>query len=251
MRQATLAQSCEHIDIPLSSVLSLAACAFARPDRPGEGPPDSIAATVWARLGADAGRLSELELDAARNRAQALDASARAWAKAHPAGTIVEVGAGLSTRHARLSDLSMTYVAVDEPRIASLRDELFGDPLHYVQVAMHLEDRRWSRAVVAASREVLVLIPDAWVDSDPAEVVATAVALSAELPSRTTVLAAYGPRAQLRVARPHALHLSLEIRIDRGFGAVDSVRVPRLRWLEEPRTDDGTDLPALARLETV
>ena len=80
-----------------------------------------------------------------------------------------------------------------------------------------------------------MLIPDAWVDLDPEEVVATAVALSAELRSHTTVLAAYGPRAQLRVARPDARQPSLEIRIDRGFGAVDSVRVPRLRWLEEPR----------------
>lgn len=248
MRQQNLATGCEHIDIPLTSVVSLAACAFA-----GGGAnvsPDPVAESVWERLGADAARLSVLELDAARERAATLDEHARRWAGQHPNGTIVELGAGLSTRHARLADLSVAYVAIDEPPLASLREELFVRPLPYVQVAMALEDRRWSRAVVAASREVLVLVPDAWVDLHPEDVVATAVALSAELPRGTTIIAAYGPKAQLRVARPDARHPSVEVRIDHGFGAVESIAIPRLRWLEVPRPEDGADLPALALLHT-
>jgi len=247
MRPETLAPACEHVEIPLSTIVSLAACAVPHPQGAAADP---VAEHVWQRLGVCPARLSMLEVDAARHRAAALDTVARSFAARYPNGTIVELGSGLSTRHARLAELAITFVSVDEPPIAALREELFGDPLPYVQVAMALEDRRWSRAVVAASREVLVLVPDAFVDLDPRDVVDTLVALSAELPVATTIVAAHGPRTQLCVARPAMRHPSLEVRVDRGFGDLEAIRIPRLRWVEPPLPDDGADLPALARLIT-
>jgi O-methyltransferase involved in polyketide biosynthesis len=235
---------CDHI--PPASLVSLAACALAGDSAP-EGP-DLAAERLWRKIGADAARLSVVEMRAARDRARFLDAATRAWARSHPSGTVVELGAGLSTRCARLADLSLTYVAVDEPPLADLRRDLFPTPHPFVQVGMPLQDRRWSRAIVAVSREILVLVPDLLVDARPQEALRVLTSLSAELPGRTPIVAAYGPRMLFRVASPSSRRASLEVRIDHGFGATESIRLPCLRWDTPPALDDGLDRPALASL---
>lgn len=74
-------------------------------------------------------------------RADEIDRVARAYLAAHPAATVVELGCGLSSRHARVG--ASSWIDLDLPEVVAAREALgVGGPGHR-HLAMSVLDRRW------------------------------------------------------------------------------------------------------------
>lgn len=241
----------DSVDVPPTNVMTLAAVAVAHTRYPWLDFRDQLAERVWQGLGADASRLSDTELRAALGRTLAIDEVVRRWSRGRRDGRVVELGSGLSTRHARLTELIRPLASIDEPSMAGVRREVFPKPRPFVQMSTPLEDRSWIRAVVAAKATPFVVVEDAFLDMRPRDVVGILCALSAELPSGSLMAASYDRRARFVVADGSAARASLEVRISGARGTQEIVRFPRFTWVVPPTPLDGVDLPAVALLEVV
>lgn len=248
MKSTSSAQRADCIDVPPTNVLTLAAVAVAHTRYPWLDFHDPLAERVWRGLGADASRISDLEMRAALRRTLVIDDHARRWARGRRDRRVVELGSGLSTRYARLPELMRPIAAIDEPSIAGVRREVFPEPRPFVQMSAPLEERGWIRAVVATRATPLVVVEDAFLDLRRHDVIAILCSLAAELPSGSLLAASYGPGARFVVADSGAKRASLEVHI---HGDHEIVRFPRFAWVTPPSPRDGLELPAVALLEVV
>ncbi|MFD3452627.1 class I SAM-dependent methyltransferase [Streptomyces sp. NPDC058691] len=79
-----------------------------------------------------------------------LDAWVREFLDAHPAGSVVELGAGLGTRYERLDNGTATWVEVDLPDVIALRRELLEESGRRRMVPGSVTEPGWTAAVEAA-----------------------------------------------------------------------------------------------------
>lgn len=237
------------IDVPPTNVLTLAATAVAHTRYPWLDFRDPLAEHVWQRLGACAGQLSDRALRAALGRTLLLDKLARRWAAGRQGGRIIEVGSGLSTRHARLTELGSPILTVDEAPLAEIRREVFPAPHAFTQVAAPLEERDWIREAAASRSALFVLVEDAFLDLRSSDIIATLASLAAEMPRGSLLAASFGPRARFVVAHPSARRATLEVQVKHGCGSEEIVRFPRFTWRGPPSPVDGAQGSAVALLE--
>jgi len=238
--------ACHDVDVSFTNAATLAAAASSGERWPWL-PRDPEAERLWSALGVARGAVADGAMVAAARRTRSIDRLARRWSARHPGGTIVEVGAGLSTRHARLADLDATFVTVDEPALAALRRSLFTSRPRRRVVAAELEDRAWCRRVVAVDRRVLTLIPDALVDLHPDDAVDLLLALAAELPAGSPIVVAHGSRTRLQVADATSRTPTLTVRAPSGRDGGATLRMPALRWCGATRRSrpDGLSVALL------
>ncbi|MFE2541965.1 class I SAM-dependent methyltransferase [Actinacidiphila glaucinigra] len=83
-------------------------------------------------------------------RGVVLDDWVREFLEEHPAGTVVEIGAGLNTRYERLDNGTATWVEIDLPDVIALRRELFAEHDRRRMVAGSAAEPEWAAAVAAA-----------------------------------------------------------------------------------------------------
>lgn len=87
---------------------------------------DARAAELVASLDYDFARFDGLpSLLGAVLRTALFDHWTREFLRAHPAGTVVELGAGLNTRYERVDNGRATWFELDLPEVVELRDALF------------------------------------------------------------------------------------------------------------------------------
>lgn len=82
-------------------------------------------------------------------RTRVLDVWIQRWLSAHPAGTVVEIGAGLNTRFERLDNGLAHWLEVDLPDAMALRRRFFADTDRRRMLAGSVTEDAW--ATVAAS----------------------------------------------------------------------------------------------------
>lgn len=99
-------------------------------------------------------------------RSLQFDAWAAEFLAAHPAGTVVELGAGLNTRFERLDNGRVHWLDLDLPDSMALRRQFFADSPRRVQLAGSVLERDWLDAVrtlpapyLFISEAVLVYLP--------------------------------------------------------------------------------------------
>lgn len=215
---------------PPASLLMLAAAASADPERALRR--DLLAVRTMRSVGAGAlrGAFSGPELATALGCIGVLDGAARRWVATHPRGRVVEIGAPLSTRHARLARCVPLFTSVDDAQRSALRLAIFGDtPIHQM-IAAH-GDRAWMRRLAREDRPLLVLVPDLLLDATPTDAVDLLVALGAELPPGTEIVAVHGAHVW-----PVAfLEEGEGVAIERSLGSVVRRTVlPRFAWHGRP-----------------
>lgn len=237
--------ACHDVDVSFTNAAILAAAASSGERWPWL-PRDAEAERVWSALGVAPGAVADRAMVAAARRTRCIDRLARRWSRRHPGGTLVEVGAGLSTRHARLADLDATYVTVDEPPLAALRRSLFTSRPRRRVLDAALEDRAWCRRVVGLGAPVMVLIPDALVDLHPDDAIDLLLALAAELPAGSPVVAVHGSRTRLAIADTTSRTPTLAARAPTGRDGGATIRIPAFRWCgASPRHRDGLAISLL------
>ena len=85
-------------------------------------------------------------------RGALIDRWTQDFLRAHPEGTVVELGVGLNSRHARLDNGRARWVDVDLPEVMSLRRSFFASTADRVSVAGSITELDTLRAVRDAVR---------------------------------------------------------------------------------------------------
>ncbi|MGX7826286.1 class I SAM-dependent methyltransferase [Actinokineospora sp. 24-640] len=80
-------------------------------------------------------------------RGMIVDAWVRRFLAAHPAGTVVEIGAGLNTRYERLDNGRAQWVEYDLPEVTDLRRRFFADTERRTVLAASATTEEWVPAV--------------------------------------------------------------------------------------------------------
>ena len=80
-------------------------------------------------------------------RAAMFDEWVRAFVQRHPEGTLVEIGAGLSTRFERLDNGTVHWFDLDLPEVIELRRRFFRDGGRYAMLAASVTDTGWMETV--------------------------------------------------------------------------------------------------------
>jgi O-methyltransferase involved in polyketide biosynthesis len=101
-------------------------------------------------------------------RTRMLDLWVREWLRAHPTGTVVEIGAGLNTRFERVDNGRAHWLEVDLPDAMALRRRFFADSDRRRLMAASVTDDSWVTAATALSgpwfvvaEAVLCFLPEA------------------------------------------------------------------------------------------
>ena len=145
------------LQLPFNQIVSLAA----RGRKAREGAFfDPIAQDLWESLELHVdGVPTEEQMGRAFADTLAVDHLVSDWLLLRPGLPVLEIGACLSTRFARVASLGSRYITVDEPAIASLRRELFeGDSDSLCQLSGNLEKADWLARVLAARSPVCVVL---------------------------------------------------------------------------------------------
>lgn len=144
------------LSLPFNQIVSLAARGLeAREGRFF----DPIARDLWESLEAHVdGVPTKEQMRRSLADTLAVDHVVAGWLMSHPGQPIVEIGACLSTRFARLAALDAPFVTVDEPVIAELRRELFdGEAASLSQLGAHLERADWLDRATSRTATCVVL----------------------------------------------------------------------------------------------
>ena len=95
------------------------------------------------------------------------DAWVRQFLAQHPAGTVVEIGAGFNTRFDRLDNQSVHWFDLELPAVAELRRKYFRDSARRTTLAASLLESDWMEAVHASpppyffvAETVLIYLPE-------------------------------------------------------------------------------------------
>lgn len=173
------------LELPYSQVMSLASLGL----DPSFG--DLVARDLWESLGRhfDA-RPSPTRMRSAIEQARDLDAVVERWVALRPGLPIVEVGACLSTRFARVELGGAQYVTVDEPDLAALRRELFeGESAQLLSISAPLEEASWVLELTKERSPMLVLLGDLLGSVHPADAMLLLHNLARFLPRRSWLVA--------------------------------------------------------------
>ena len=104
---------------------------------------DTRAAELVDLIDYDFGGFGGPSLPGSVLRASIFDAWVRRFLDEHPGGTVVELGAGLSTRFDRLDDGRVRWFDLDLPDTIALRREFFGDRERYTMISGSVLDTDW------------------------------------------------------------------------------------------------------------
>lgn len=211
------------LELPHSQVMSLASIGL----DPSFG--DPVAQDLWQSLARhfDA-RPSPARMRSAIEQARDLDAVVERWVALHPGLTIVEVGACLSTRFARVELGGAQYVTVDEPELAELRRELFeGERAELWGVGAALEEASWVLELSARRSPMLVLLGDLLGATHPSDGMLILHNLARFLPRRSWLVASATIEGAARVD-----------------GSGPSLRL----WIDGRRGLEAPTFPSLRRL---
>ncbi|WP_026328235.1 class I SAM-dependent methyltransferase [Streptomyces sulphureus] len=80
-------------------------------------------------------------------RTTLFDRWVRDFLAAHPSGTVVELGAGLNTRHERLGSTQARWFDLDLPDVVALRRQFFTDTARRTTLAASVTDPSWLATV--------------------------------------------------------------------------------------------------------
>jgi O-methyltransferase involved in polyketide biosynthesis len=90
-----------------------------------------------------------------------------AWLTEHPAGTVVEIGAGLNTRFERVDNGQVHWVDLDLPEAMGLRREFFGESERRRLISASVTDEDWLAVVEGlpgpvyfVAEAVLIYLPE-------------------------------------------------------------------------------------------
>jgi O-methyltransferase involved in polyketide biosynthesis len=213
------------LELPHSQVMSLASL--------GLDPSfdDPVARDLWQSLARhfDASP-SPTRMRGAVAHARDIDAVVARWVAVHPGLPIVEVGAFLSTRFARVELGGAQYLTVDEPEVAELRRELFeGHCAALVSIAAQLEDASWVLELAATRSPMLVVLGDLLGSVHPDDGLVLLENLSRFLPRRSWLVASATIEGAARVdGSGRSLCLSLD-----GLRRPRAASFPALRRLRD------------------
>ncbi|HUB81398.1 MAG TPA: class I SAM-dependent methyltransferase [Bryobacteraceae bacterium] len=105
------------------------------------------------------------------------DELVREFLRRHPAGTVVEIGAGLNTRFERLDNQSLRWFDVELPAVADLRRKYFPDSARRTLLASSILEGDWIAAVRRApapyffvAETVLIYLPESDVKAALAQI---------------------------------------------------------------------------------
>lgn len=110
---------------------------------------DPEAERIAASLQADFGVYAQdwTHVEAVVGRTEILDRALRAWVAAHPAGQVVNLGAGLCTRFSRVDDGRVRWLDLDLPDVIALKRTLVTETDRYRLLAASVVEPDWLDAV--------------------------------------------------------------------------------------------------------
>ena len=118
--------------------------------KPGGALRDDKAVAIVEALDYDFGKWAGHDaLVGSAVRARLFDAEVEAFLVAHPAGTVVEIGAGLNTRYERLGNGRAQWLELDLPDSTALRRRFFEDTERRTIIAGSALEDDWFEAVRA------------------------------------------------------------------------------------------------------
>lgn len=218
---------------------------------------DRKAAELVAAIDYDFAKFTGPSLPGAVLRASILDEYVRSFLRDHPAGTVVDLGCGLSTRFDRLDNGRVRWFDLDVDDTMALRRTFFGNRDRYTMLAGSIFDTEWydivrEGPVFLLSEAVLLYFPEARVHEVlrrfaaefPGSPVAfdTGGAAMMKTQDRNSVFKTVAARMQWTCGRPRSLEkLGLTLRESRTFASPQAsvaARWPRryrygfrlLRW---------------------
>lgn len=111
---------------------------------------DPLAEEVLAAIDYDFSRFDGLpSLTGAVLRTALFDRWVTDFLTAHPSGTVVELGAGLNTRHERVDSARARWFDLDLPDVIALRRNFFTDTARRTTIAASVTDESWPGTVEA------------------------------------------------------------------------------------------------------
>jgi O-methyltransferase involved in polyketide biosynthesis len=114
-------------------------------------------------------------------RARIFDDALRPWLRAHPGGTVVELGCGLETQFQRIDDGQVSWLCVDVPRAIDVRERFLPATERCQYIRASALDHGWLDRV-APSRGVFVSAQGLFMYFAEAEVRALLVAIVERFP---------------------------------------------------------------------
>jgi O-methyltransferase involved in polyketide biosynthesis/NAD(P)-dependent dehydrogenase (short-subunit alcohol dehydrogenase family) len=114
---------------------------------------DPVAVDMVSRIDYDFGRFGRVGTAMTTYhglRTAIFDEWISAFLAEHPTGTVVEIGAGLSTRFERLDNGAATWIDIDLPDSLALRRQLLPESERRRMVEASVLDEAWTRPVLAA-----------------------------------------------------------------------------------------------------
>lgn len=217
---------------------SLLGCARSRARFPDLGFADRDAEELVARIGLHEGLFGDDELRPLVLVAMTLDVALEHRLSQRRGQTVVHLGGGLSTRPLRLRGLASRWIDVDEPAVAEMKRELFGERPGYRSVACDLGDTRWVDALAEGSPGRLLLVSESGLlEASPGDFHAVLDAVAHRLPRGTELLFAHDRRHPIRPAEQGPSLL-----VDRPSGQGERLHIgyPRLRHV--PRASHDEDV---------
>lgn len=197
------------LQLPFNQIVSLAA----RGRKAREGAFfDPIARDLWDSLELHVdGVPTEEQMGRAFADTLAVDHLVSAWLHARPGLPILEIGACLSTRFARVPALESRYITVDEPAIANLRRELFeGEAESLWQLSASLEKTDWLERVLASKAPVCVVLEGVLSALHRDDAIAIVDNLAIHLSRGSQIIATFDDTGRVAPGPGKALQLSFE-----------------------------------------
>jgi len=93
-------------------------------------------------------------------RARELDRRVRAFLKAHPDGTVVDIGCGLDTRFSRVDNGSVSWFNLDLPEVVAVRHKLFEHSGRCRELACSALDFAWMDMVRDADKPPYLFVAE-------------------------------------------------------------------------------------------
>jgi O-methyltransferase involved in polyketide biosynthesis len=115
-------------------------------------------------------------------RSGMLDEWAKAFLSRHPEGTVVEIGAGLSTRFERLDNGTVHWFDLDLPDVVGLRRRFFTDTGRRVTLAASILDSDWVATVRRSPGPYCFLAETVFVYLQEQDVMAALARIAANFP---------------------------------------------------------------------
>jgi O-methyltransferase involved in polyketide biosynthesis len=116
-------------------------------------------------------------------RSAMFDEWIKAFVASHPAGTVIDIGAGLNTRFERLDNGRLHWFDLDLPDAVALRRKFFTDTARRVTLAASVCDPAWIAAVRAAPGPYFFVAETVLVYLDERDVRTALAQIAASFPS--------------------------------------------------------------------